>query len=160
MNDADKKGIRRANFSNEEIGTITEFVKNNKGILLGKLSPTVTKRKKEELWKELAETVSAIGVSPRTVLEIKTKFKNLKMNAKQNFQLLKKSRVLTGGGHEEKLKAGEENLYDVFQDSPAFNGLNGFVSGDNNIINEVNSGTSSENLSSDVAGPSYDIAIG
>ena len=53
---------------------VTEFVKNQKDILFGKLSPTVTKSKKKQLWKELAETVSAIGVSPRTVLEIKTKF--------------------------------------------------------------------------------------
>ena len=58
MDNANKNGVRRANFSNEEIGTITEFVKNHKDILFGKLSPTVTKSKKEQLWAELAETVS------------------------------------------------------------------------------------------------------
>ena len=74
------QGVPRTNFSNEEIGIITEFVKNHKNIRFEKHSPTVTKSTKEELWAELAETVSAIGVSPRTLLGIKTKSKSVKMN--------------------------------------------------------------------------------
>ena len=61
------------------------FLKNE-NILFRKFSPSVTKSKKEQLSAELAETVSAIGLLPRTVLEIKTKFKNVKMNAKNIFK--------------------------------------------------------------------------
>ena len=65
------------------------FLKNEI-ILFRKFSPTVKKSKKEQLWVELAETVSAIGLLQRTLLEIKTKFKNVKMNAKKHFQMVKK----------------------------------------------------------------------
>ena len=82
MESTKEKIVRRANFSSDEIATITEFVKNNKDILFAKLSPLVTKKKKDGLWAELARAVSAIGVSPRTVDDVKTRFKNLKMNAK------------------------------------------------------------------------------
>ena len=64
------------------------FLKNEI-FLFRKFSSTVTKRKKEQLWAELAEIGSAIGILPRTVLEIKTKFENIKMNAKQHFQMVK-----------------------------------------------------------------------
>ena len=50
---------------------------------------------------------SAIGVSRRTVLEIKTKFKSVMVNAKQHFQLVIKARSATGCGPVEKLKAEE-----------------------------------------------------
>ena len=62
----------------------------NEVIFLGNFSPTVTKSKKRTVVTELAETVSAIGILPRTVLEIKTKFKNVKLNAKKHFQMVKK----------------------------------------------------------------------
>ena len=131
MDDVSKRGVRRANFSTEEIALITEFVKNKKEVLFGKLTPTCTKRKKDELWAELADAVSALGVSPRTVGEIKTKFKNLKMNAKQSFQIVKKARLMTGGGPAESLKEGEAQLCEIFKKTPAFNGLEGFVSNEN-----------------------------
>ena len=49
------------------------FLKNEI-ILFRKFSPTITKGKKKNSYglAELAETVSAIGILPRTVLEIKT----------------------------------------------------------------------------------------
>ena len=147
-----KKGVRRVNFSNEEIGTITEFVKNNKDILFGERFPP-SQKEIVQLYEELAETASAIGVSPRTVLEIKTKFKIVKMNAKQHFQIVKKAQAATGGV--EKLKAGEEELHEVIEDSTTFTGLNGCMTSDN--TNETYNSTISESSSSEVGGPSYDI---
>ena len=81
------------------------------------------------------------------------------MNAKEHFQFVKKVRSATGGGPVEKLKAGEEDLYEedlyeVFQDSAVFTWLNGFATSDN--TNETYSAIS-EISSSEVAGPSYDI---
>ena len=54
------------------------------------------------------------------------------MNAKICFfQMVKKAQAASGGGPIEKLKAGEDDLYEVFQESLAFTGLNVFMISDN-----------------------------
>ena len=85
-----ERSQRKSNFSKAEIALLTEFVKENKDKLFGKLSPTLTKRIKDDLWKDCADRISALGLEKRSVEEIRVKFKNLKGKSKESYQKQKK----------------------------------------------------------------------
>ena len=117
---------RGANFSADEIAVLTELVKNDIDDMFERFSPTNTAQDKERLLKEFTIAVSALGVAPRSVKDLKTKWKTLKCGAKQAFQTVKKTRQKTRGGQcSTKLKAGESEIIDILGETASFSGIKG-----------------------------------
>lgn len=122
-----EKAQRKSNFSIAETAILTEFVKENKEKLFGKLSPTLTKKDKDDLWKDCADRISALGVEKRSAEDIRVKFKNLKGKSKESYQKLKNDRNKTGGGPAINISNAETDIHEMFGSTPSFDGLNGFT---------------------------------
>ena len=113
-----------------EIAVITENVKNHLAVIQSKLTNNITNRKKNEVWQEITDAVNAVGTAGRTVVEVKDKWKNLHSTAKKEFATFKRETKKTGGGPAPKPpSASSGKIIEVFEDTPAFIGLNGFETG-------------------------------
>ena len=75
---------RKSNFSINVIAIITENVENN-----------VTNKNKNEFCEDITRAVNAVGLSSRTVTEVKDKWKNLH---KKEFSSFRRESRMTGGG--------------------------------------------------------------
>ena len=126
---------RKLSFSTFEIGKITELVEENLILIQSKLTNAITNKRKQEIWAKIAAQVNAIGVTPRSVQDIKDKWKNLQTNAKKEFARQKRSFGQTGGGPPlKKPSEATEKMIRLFENAPSFTGLNGFeTSGNLNI---------------------------
>ena len=89
---------RKPNFSVNEIAIITENVQKNLAIIQSKLTNNVTNKNKNEVWEDITRAVNAVGLSSRTVTEVKDKWKNLHSTAKKEFSSFRRERRMTGGG--------------------------------------------------------------
>jgi len=81
---------RKPDFSVYEISVITDSVRKNLEIIQSKLTNSVTKKKKKQIWEEITKDVNAVGQANRTVQEVKDKWQNLHSTAKQEFSSFKK----------------------------------------------------------------------
>ena len=61
-----EKQKRKTNFSIAKVAVLTEFLKNHKEELFRKLSPSLTKQEKYNLWKDAAEKVSSVRFARST----------------------------------------------------------------------------------------------
>ena len=130
VTDESKARKRKPNFSMNEISVITENVKNHLAVIQSKLTNNITNRKKNEVWQEISDAVNAVGTAGRTVVEVKDKWKNLHSTAKKEFATFKRETKKTGGGPAPKPpSASSGKIIEVFEDTPAFIGLNGFETG-------------------------------
>ena len=76
--------------------------------------------------------MNAIGVSQRTVQDVKDKWKNLQCKAKREFSEFHRETTKTGGGPRPKRPSdATEKIISMFEDTPSFSGLQGFDSGKN-----------------------------
>ncbi|XP_048586883.1 myb/SANT-like DNA-binding domain-containing protein 4 [Nematostella vectensis] len=126
-----KKSKRKPNFSIEEITIITESVAEKKEILNSKLTNSVTNKLKNSVWEEIKDKVNAVGVAPRSLVEVKDKWKNLLSQAKRENSEFKRERGKTGGGPAPKPpSAATAKIIEEYQDTPSFSGLIGFETGD------------------------------
>ena len=130
VTDESKERKRKPNFSVNEISVITENVKNHLAVIQSKLTNNITNRKKNEVWQEITDAVNAVGTAGRTLAEVKDKWKNLHSTVKKEFSTFRKETKKTGGGPAPKPpSASSEKIIEVFEDTPAFSGLNGFEAG-------------------------------
>jgi hypothetical protein len=89
---------RKAAFSKSEEAIIRDGFIEFKDTIEAPLSAKVTKRMKDNVWKELAERCNSVGVEDRTAAEVNKKFKNMKSALKEKIAAEKKSAKQTGGG--------------------------------------------------------------
>ncbi|XP_068712823.1 t-SNARE domain-containing protein 1-like [Montipora foliosa] len=130
VTDESKARKRKPNFSVNEIFVITENVKNHLAVIQSKLTNNITNPKNNEIWQEITDAVNAVGTAGRTVAEVKDKWKNLHSTAKKEFATFRRETKKTGGGPGLKPpSASSEKIIEVFKDTPAFRGLNGFEAG-------------------------------
>ena len=74
--------------------------------------------------------MNAVGTAGRMVAEVNDKWKNLHSTAKKKFATFRRETKKTGGGPAPKPpSASSEKIIEVFEDTPAFSGLNGFEAG-------------------------------
>ena len=92
------KKVRKSNFSPSEISVVTEKFEENMDILQSKFTTSVTNAKKNKIWEEITEAVNAVGVTARTTLDVRDKWKNLQSNAKREFSSFKSEQRKTGRG--------------------------------------------------------------
>ena len=76
---------RKANFSMLEESILQREVENNFDVLRDKHSNSVTNLEKARIWKNVTSKINALGVAPRSVKEIKDKWRNLTSKAKSAF---------------------------------------------------------------------------
>ena len=121
---------RKPNFSVNEIAIITENVEKNLAIIQSKLTNNVTNKNKKEVWEDITRAVNAVGLSSRTVTEVKDKWKNLHSTAKKEFSSFRRERRMTGGGPAPKPSSvASEKIIEICEETPAFHGLHGFEAG-------------------------------
>ncbi|XP_014669331.1 PREDICTED: uncharacterized protein LOC106810468 [Priapulus caudatus] len=90
---------RSPNFSSAEKALLVELYDFNKSVLTSKLTNDVTNKCKNNIWREIAEQISSIGVCERSAEDVKFKWKNLCVAAKKENAMKKKDlKKKTGGG--------------------------------------------------------------
>lgn len=132
------KRERKRNFSTDEIRILIEEYENHKDILESKFTNTVTNAKKIKIWKSIEEKLNSLGHERRSLGEIKAKWKNICSSAKSSWNDYKRKREKTGGGPAPKpLSTEEQQVVEMFQGQPRFEGLEGYSSFQSE--NDVNS---------------------
>lgn len=120
-----KKRSKKANFTAEEEHVIQKEVEKFYKLITEKVSNTLTHKKKQEVWQNIAEKTSALGTL-RTAKEVKDKWFNTKKAAKKAYTERKRSINKTGGGPPSKpLSAAVERVLNMCQDSASFKGIDG-----------------------------------
>jgi len=84
----------------------------------------VTNVEKARIWKDATTKINALGLAPRTVKEIKDKWRNLK--AKSTFTEYRREVNMTGGGPAPKRPTSSvEKIVNMMQDTASFAGIEG-----------------------------------
>ena len=87
-------------------------------------------KSKKHIWKEITDTVNAVGVANCTVQEIKDKWKNMHLTGKKELSSFRTENVNTGNGPALKPPSlATEQIIEMFKESPSFIGLQGFETG-------------------------------
>jgi exosome complex RNA-binding protein Rrp42 (RNase PH superfamily) len=87
---------KRTFFSNAENMALVEAVQQNKDVLLGRLTMSVTKDKKISAWNKVAEAVNSIAGMGRTGLQCEKRWYNLQSKAIHTVADYKKETNKTG----------------------------------------------------------------
>ncbi|XP_065666643.1 uncharacterized protein LOC136087541 [Hydra vulgaris] len=88
---------RAENWTLEQIGLLVKLYNENKRLLDGKFSPSISKLTKDDAWSKIADQVSLVG-SDRTVLQCKKKLSDQKSESKGKAARIISSLNKTGGG--------------------------------------------------------------
>ena len=124
------KKVRKANFSAAEISVLTEKFEEHMEVLQSKYTTTVTNARKNKIWEEIADAVNAVGVTARSTQELRDKWKNLQSTAKREFSSFKCEHKKTGGGPAPPNPSeASVKIISMFQDTPSFAGIQGFIDG-------------------------------
>ncbi|XP_048586617.1 uncharacterized protein LOC116607167 [Nematostella vectensis] len=90
-----------------------------------------SKRKPNFSIEEITIITESCGVAPRSLVEVKDKWKNLLSQAKRENSEFKRERGKTRGGPAPKPpSAATAKIIEEYQDTPSFSGLIGFETGD------------------------------
>ena len=87
---------RTSNFTEEEVRCLLELVKERAEALFSKLNNSVTVKRKQTLWEDIATRVNARGKTQRPTQKVKKKWSDLRLNAIRLRSKLKTRP--TGGG--------------------------------------------------------------
>lgn len=118
---------RGENFDTSEIQLLADLVEKNIDTINSKFKNTITNEKKKKVWENITSQINALGISNRSIKEIKTKWTNMHQTSKKEFSSNKLSQRKTEGGPCAKpLSVVSEKIVDLYKDSPTFNGLSGF----------------------------------
>ncbi|XP_022910827.2 myb/SANT-like DNA-binding domain-containing protein 3 [Onthophagus taurus] len=110
----DKKRPRSINFKMEEVDLLIELISDRKKVIENKKSDTVTWKEKQNVWEEIAATMSATTGVARDSKSLRTKYEFLKKTVRKKCADMKQEKLKTGGGPcseiqltpiEEKIKA-------------------------------------------------------
>ncbi|WAR17555.1 hypothetical protein MAR_032149 [Mya arenaria] len=84
------------------------------------------KRKVDETWGEVADAVNAVGNGPRTVVQVKERWRNLTKKAKTDYTAEQASLGKTGGGPAlPEMSTGSYAIIDLPKDSASFSRITG-----------------------------------
>ncbi|XP_078518395.1 t-SNARE domain-containing protein 1-like [Lissotriton helveticus] len=89
---------RKSKFSTMELQVLVEEVVRVHRQLYGRLSLTVPESTKRKLWIEIGERVNAVGVTHRSLDDLKKRFYDIRGVTKRKLAELHKQAGLTGGG--------------------------------------------------------------
>ena len=120
-------GERQPNWTGEERKMLRDRYEEHKNELEAKFSPSITNNNKVELWQEISDSVSSLGVAKRSVAQCKKKYANMVTTAKTIHNNYKMERSKTGGGIPPRSPPAEiTDLISQNKDRPSFSGIGGF----------------------------------
>ncbi|XP_078503560.1 uncharacterized protein LOC144762291 [Lissotriton helveticus] len=93
-----EKRKRKQKFFEREVETLVEEMACNHELLFGKQAKYVPEVRKRKLWLEIQEKVNAVGVIPRSIDEIKKRWYDMRLRAKEKLAERLKEANKTGGG--------------------------------------------------------------
>ena len=129
---ADEKAPRRErsqNFTFDEDRVLREQYTKNQEYLTSPHNNTVTNKGKNDIWKNIAESVSSLGYAVRSDSACRTRWKNLTSTAKQVFNEYKYAQNGTGGGPAPRPPtASVTKTIELLKDTTAFKGVDGGLS--------------------------------
>ncbi|XP_078496115.1 uncharacterized protein LOC144829071 [Lissotriton helveticus] len=89
---------RKPKFSSTELQVLVEEVVRVHRQLFGKLSLNVPESTKRRLWSDIGQKVNAVGVTPRSLDELKKRFYDIRSLTKRKMAEIQKQAGVTGGG--------------------------------------------------------------
>nr|XP_022300425.1 uncharacterized protein LOC111108680 [Crassostrea virginica] len=91
---------RKPNWSEEELQMMASGIRENREILFGKFSPSVTSEKRRAVWNEITKQVNAVSLNcgTREVEDVKKRWKDAKTAVKKKESKRKSGIQKTGGG--------------------------------------------------------------
>ncbi|XP_056432007.1 nuclear apoptosis-inducing factor 1-like [Gadus chalcogrammus] len=95
---AGQRKTKKRNFTEVEVETLVGEVEARKEILFGGHGIGITNIKKKNEWQHVAAAVNAVSGTERTVPELKKKWSDIKVGAKQRLSSHRQSVTATGGG--------------------------------------------------------------
>ena len=118
--------LRKANFSPLEESILEREVEENFDVLKEKHTNSVNNVKKARIWSEITIKINALGVAPRTLKEVKDKWRNMTSKSKSNFTEYRKEVNKTGGGPTpKKTTSSVERIVNMMQDTASLSGIEG-----------------------------------
>uniref|UniRef100_UPI00358F6BEC myb/SANT-like DNA-binding domain-containing protein 4 n=1 Tax=Myxine glutinosa TaxID=7769 RepID=UPI00358F6BEC len=118
---------RSTNWLREETEALVEAFMKRKSVLKGKITPSNTPEEKARAWKDLTESVNAVGHAGRTVSEVKKRWDNVSTPARRKIVQWMKQSCQTGGGPPPPpLSPNTLKIWDILgHDSPTIVGIIG-----------------------------------
>lgn len=120
------KRARKPNFSSAECTLLLTLAEENLDTIREKFSSSLTNQKKQQLWKNISDKISAIGVAKRTPADVREKWRAMRNEARKELCIEKKSLGRTGGGKPPAPpKERSQRIMAIFGDEPGFSGIMG-----------------------------------
>ena len=117
---------RPSNFTKKETQMLLQTYKEHQHVIEGTFSPAVSKVKKGQAWASVLKAVNSVAVEPRSLKQVKKRFKNVKSSGKFKYQSYVKERAKTGGGPPPPpLSPTAEQIVDIYKGTPSFEGIVG-----------------------------------
>ncbi|XP_069486289.1 myb-related transcription factor, partner of profilin-like [Ambystoma mexicanum] len=107
MPKAPKKGAmsqRKVRFSEEELNMLADTLAENEDIVFVADLRRLAQLKKKEIWEEVAQKVSAVGTTPRTVKEFKKHWDDLRLRVRNILSANRSQGLATGIGPNSPIK--------------------------------------------------------
>ena len=118
--------LRKANFSPLEESILEKEVEQNFDVLREKHTNFVNNVKKARIWSEITIKINALGVAPRTLKEVKDKWRNMISKSKSNFTECRKEVNKTDGGPTPKIPTSSvARIVNMMQDTASLSGIEG-----------------------------------
>lgn len=90
----DSQTKRKPNWNADETLALTNLVDENKQILRGKLGPSLTSEMKSRMWRNIAVSLTAMGVGPgRTAAEVEKNGTTFSLNLNQRYLITEELRL-------------------------------------------------------------------
>ena len=122
------KRARKPNFTAAKCVIIMQAAEENLDVIKNKFSNTLTNQNKLKVRETITERVNSLGVSQRSVAEVKEKWRGMVSSAKKEHCKIAADRVKTGGGKRPASPKEEtKRIIELFGDDPSFSGITGGI---------------------------------
>ncbi|KAE8602282.1 hypothetical protein XENTR_v10013935 [Xenopus tropicalis] len=91
---------RMTKFSDEELEVLIREVTEKYEMLYGSLASKLSNQRKKQVWETIRSKVCAVGVKPRSIIQLKKRWLDIRRRTKDKLGQLEKIRHKTGGGEE------------------------------------------------------------
>ncbi|XP_060582321.1 myb/SANT-like DNA-binding domain-containing protein 4 [Ruditapes philippinarum] len=118
------KRERSENFDSATLAFLCDEVEKNIDIINSKQTNFITNKRKQQVWQKITDAVNARGGAPRSVSQLKEKYRKSVSAAKIASNIRKKELFKTGGGSAPPpLSDISQKLCEINDDTPSFSGI-------------------------------------
>ena len=125
----------KPNFMPAECAVIFQEAEENLSIIKSKYSSTLSNKNKSQVWEEITSIVNALGVSKRSVAEVKEKWKGMVSWARKEHNKCAVSRNKTRGGRKpDSPKGTTVKIIQLYEDGPSFSSISGGIDSGKSLL--------------------------